>query len=201
MKRKSGLLLLLCICAASGQRKEFERPAMHASRGTRGAIACGSEYAAEAGMRMYFHGGNAVDAGIAATYAASVTEFSHFGLGGESPILVRTKAGKVFAIAGVGTMPKLATADFFRNHKLTPQEIIDPPEPKGLKDWVPVAGILAALVPGMVDAALVTLRDFGTKSFSEAVQPAIDLADGFPLDELRYFSLERSVKYLEAWPA
>src|SRR5271166_2886172 len=81
MKRKSGLLLLLCICAASGQRKEFERPAMHASRGTRGAIACGSEYAAEAGMRMYFHGGNAVDAGVATIYAAAITEFSHIGLG------------------------------------------------------------------------------------------------------------------------
>ena len=115
--------------------------------------------------------------------AASVTEFSHFGLGGESPILVRTKDGKVHAIAGVGTMPKLATADFFRNHTLTPLEIVDPPAPHGLKDWVPVAGILSALVPGMVDAALVTLRDFGTKSFGEAVEPAIELADGFPLDE------------------
>ena len=55
----------------------------------------------------------------------------------------------------------------------------------GLKDWVPVAGILSALVPGMVEAALVTLREFGTKSFAEAVQPAIELADGFPIDEIR----------------
>src|SRR5436305_14140272 len=116
-------------------------------------------------MRMYFPGGNAVDAGIAAMLAASVTEFSHFGLGGEAPILVRTKAGKVFAIAGVGAMPKAATADFFRNHKLKPDEVIDPPAEKGLKDWTPVAGILAALVPGMVEGALVTLREFGTKSF------------------------------------
>jgi len=201
MKLRLAVLAALAVMAASAQHQPPNRPVRLPSRGTRGAVAAGTEYATEAGMRIFFGGGNAVDAGIAAMLAASVTEFSHFGLGGESPILVRTKAGKVFAIAGVGTMPKLATADFFRNHKLTPQEIIDPPEPKGLKDWVPVAGILAALVPGMVDAALVTLRDFGTKSFSEAVQPAIDLADGFPLDELRYFSLERSVKYLEDWPA
>ena len=87
--------------------------ARHARRG-----GGGTEYATEAGMRMYITGGNAVDAGIATMLAASVAEFSHFGLGGESPILVRTKEGKVFAIAGVGTMPKLATADFFRNHKL-----------------------------------------------------------------------------------
>ena len=75
---------------------------MQAARGTKGAVACGSEYAAEAGMRMYYHGGNAVDAGVATMFAASVSEFSHFGMGGEAPILIRTKAGKVFAIAGVG---------------------------------------------------------------------------------------------------
>ena len=149
-------------------------------------VAGGTEYATEAGMRMLTSGGNAVDAGIAAMLAASVTEFSHFGFGGESPILVRTKAGKVFAIAGVGTMPKLGTADFFRNHKMKPDEIVDPPEPGGLKDWVPVAGVLSALVPGMVDAAIVTLQNFGTKSFAEAIEPALELADGFPLiDEFR----------------
>ncbi len=151
-------------------------------------------------MRMYFAGGNAVDAGIATMLAASVTEFSHFGLGGEAPILVRTREGKVFAIAGVGTMPKLATADFFRTHKVGENEMTDPPEVNGLKDWVPVAGILPALVPGMVEAALVTLREFGTKSFAEAVEPAIELADGFPLDEMRAMSIARSIKFLNAWP-
>jgi gamma-glutamyltranspeptidase/glutathione hydrolase len=152
-------------------------------------------------MRMFYAGGNAVDAGIATMLAASVVEFSHFGLGGESPILVRTKAGKVFAIAGVGTMPKLGTAEFYRNHKLQADEIVDPPEANGMKNWVPVAGILSALVPGMVEGALVTLREFGTKSFAEAVEPAIELADGFPLDEVRAFQIANSVKYLEAWPS
>src|SRR6478609_10838311 len=127
------------------QRREV--PVRLASRGTHGAVAGGSEYSTQAGMRMYYHGGNAVDAGVATMLAASVVEFSHFGLGGEAPILVRTKDGKVHAIAGVGTMPKLATADFFRNHKLKPDEIVDPPEAKGMKEWVPVAGVLSALVP------------------------------------------------------
>jgi len=195
------IVSLFIVSAAIAQRQPSNRPERLPSRGTHGAVAAGSEYATQAGMRLYYAGGNAADAGIAAMLAASITEFSHFGMGGEAPILVRTKAGKVFAVAGVGTMPKLATADFFRNHKLKPDEIIDPPVEKGLKDWTPVAGILAALVPGMVDAALVTLRDFGTKSFHETVQPAIDLADGFPLDELRALAAQRSLKYLEAWPA
>ena len=176
------------------------RPVKLVARGTRGAVGGGTEYSTEAGMRMFTTGGNAVDAGIATMLAGSVVEFSHFGVGGEAPILVRTKEGKVFAIAGVGTMPKLATADFFRNHKLQPDEIVDPPEGHGLKDWVPVAGILSAIVPGMVEAALVTLRDFGTKSFSEAVEPAIELADGFPIDEFRVSAIGASIKYLMAWP-
>ena len=201
MKLKLAVVLAAMVTAGWAQRQPANRPVRLPSRGTRGAVAGGTEYATEAGMRMYFIGGNAVDAGIATMLAASVTEYSHFGLGGEAPILVRTKTGKVYAVAGVGTMPKLATADFFRNHKLKPDEIVDPPEDKGLKDWVPVAGILCALVPGMVDAALVTLRDFGTKSFSEAVEPAIELADGFPVDELRAMSVERTAKYLDGWPS
>ena len=114
---------------------------------------------------------------------------------------MRTREGKVFAIAGVGTMPKLATADFFRIHKLGADEVTDPPEPNGLKDWVPVAGILPALVPGMVEAALVTLREFGTKSFAEVVEPAIELADGFPVDEQRVSSIQRSLRFISKWPA
>lgn len=200
MTRKSGLLLLTCLCVASAQRKEFERPAMHASRGTKGAVATGSEYAAQAGMRMYYHGGNAVDAGVAAIYAASVTEFSHFGLGGEAPILIRNKAGKVFAIAGVGTMPKLATAELFRKHQLAPGELLAKPEPNGLRGIIPVAGIMPALVPGMIDATLVALREFGTKSFADVITPAIELADGEPIDEMRSQSIARSRSFFELWP-
>ena len=164
MKFRVAVLLVL---AAGGWSQPRVRPIKFAARGTHGAVAGGSESSTEAGMRMYYSGGNAVDAGIATMLAASVAEFSHFGLGGEAPILVRTKDGKVHAIAGVGTMPALGTADFYRNHVLSALEIRDQPGPNGLKDWVPTAGILATLVPGMVDAAIVTLKEYGTKSFAE----------------------------------
>jgi gamma-glutamyltranspeptidase/glutathione hydrolase len=191
---------VLAVVALGQQPPRQERLVRLPSRGTHGAVAGGSEYATEAGMRMYHRGGNAVDAGVATMLAAAVVEFSHFGWGGEAPILVRTRDGKVHAIAGVGTMPKLATAQFFRDHKVTEDEMVSPPEAGGMKNWVPVAGILPALVPGMVEAALVTLREYGTKSFAEIVQPAIELADGFPVDEMRVNAIVNSMKYLEAWP-
>src|SRR5712691_2728641 len=184
MKSKLGLLFFSALIVSMAQRKDFEPPAMHAARGTRGALACGSEYCAEAGMRMYFAGGNAVDAGVAGMFAASVSEFSHFGMGGEAPILIRTKEGKVMAIAGVGTMPKMATAQLFRERRPKPGELLTL-EPGGLKGIIPVAGIMPALVPGMVEAGLVALREFGTKSFNEVAQTAIELADGMAIDEMR----------------
>jgi gamma-glutamyltranspeptidase/glutathione hydrolase len=199
MTRKVGFLFFGLLCAGFAQRKDFEQPAMHAARGTRGAVAAGSEYAAEAGMRMYFHGGNAVDAGVASMLAASISEFSHFGFGGEAPILIRTKAGKVVAIAGVGTMPKLATAEMFRQRKPRPGEILTL-EPGGLRGIIPVAGIMPALVPGMVEAGLVALRDFGTKSFNDVIQPAIELADGLAIDEVRAGSIARSRRFFDLWP-
>ncbi len=113
---------LAMFCAA--QRKDFEQPAMRAARGVRGAVACGSEYAAEAGMRIYFHGGNAVDAGVATMFAASVAEFSRFELGGEAPILIRTKTGKVFSIAGVSTCRSWLPRSFSRNRRPKPGEIL-----------------------------------------------------------------------------
>ena len=199
MKRKIGVLFFGLILAAPAQRKEFEQPAMHAARGTHAAVAAGSEYATEAGMRMYYHGGNAVDAGVAAMYAASVSEFSHFGFGGEAPILIRTKTGKVVSIAGVGTMPKLATAKMFRERRPQPGEILTL-DPGGLKGIIPVAGIMPALVPSMVESGLVALRDYGTKSFSEVIEPAIELADGLAIDEMRAGTIARSRRFFDLWP-
>jgi gamma-glutamyltranspeptidase/glutathione hydrolase len=199
MKYKPAVLFFGLVVFCAAQRKDFEQPAMRPARGTKGAVACGSEYAAEAGMRIYFHGGNAVDAGVATMFAASVSEFSHFGLGGEAPILIRTKAGKIFAIAGVGPMPKLATAELFRDRRPKPGEILTM-EPGGLKGIIPVAGIMPALVPSMVDAGLVALRDFGSKSFSEEIQPAIELADGLAIDEMRAGTIARVRRFLDLWP-
>ena len=195
------VIFLLAALSLFGQRMhDFERPVRHPSRGTHGAVAAGSDYAVSAGMRMFYKGGNAVDVGVAATFAAAVSEFSHIGFGGEAPILIRTRDGKVHAIAGVGTMPKIATAEFFRTRRIQPGELTSAPEKGGLRGMVPVAGLMPALVPGMVDAQLVALREYGTKSFTEVIAPAIDLADGLAIDETRASAIERNVRFFELWP-
>src|SRR5271168_4096924 len=197
-----GVALNLAVWCSAQSRREYERPVRQAVRGVHGAIAAGSEYAAEAGMRIYFHGGNAVDAGVATMFAASVTEFSHFGLGGEAPILIRDKAGKVHAIAGVGTMPKLATAEMFRTRKIQPgeTEVRGQNGETGLKGIIPVAGLMPALVPSMIDAGLLALREYGTKSFQEIIAPAIEDADGYAIDEMRAQSIAASVDFFDLWP-
>ncbi|MCW5978288.1 MAG: gamma-glutamyltransferase [Bryobacteraceae bacterium] len=194
------LLLLCCTWAACAQqRRAFERPARYAARGTRGAVAGGSDLAVEAGMRIFHEGGNAVDAGCAIMFAAAIAEFSHFGFGGEAPILIRTKDGKAFSIAGIGTMPKLATADLFRKRELQPGEVQEI-EPGGLKEFIPVAGLMPALVPGMVDATLLALREFGSLPLARVLLPAIELADGMPLDETRARSIAAARPFLQLWP-
>jgi gamma-glutamyltranspeptidase/glutathione hydrolase len=195
------LVILGCtipVPPAPAQRGK-DRPVRLATRGLRGAIAAGSDFAADAGMRLYYQGGNAIDAGVAATFAAAVTEYSHFGFGGEAPILIRTREGKVWSIAGVGAMPQAATADQFRKRKMLPGEV-QYLEPNGLADFMPVAGLMPALVPGMVDACLLALREGGSKSFAQVIQPAIELADSTPLDDTRAGTINSVRRFFDLWP-
>ena len=168
--------------------------------GMRAAVAAGTPLSSEAAMRILHARGNAVDAGVGALYAASVCEFSHFGFGGEAPILIRTKDGAVHSIAGVGSAPEKMTLEFFRSHRQDP-EIIQESRRRGRDGGqIPSYGILPAIVPGMVDGGLLALRDFGTKSFQEIIQPALDLADAMPLDHMRASSIAQSVRIFRLFP-
>lgn len=190
------------IITCNAQNRRPDPPLRQPVRGTHGAVAAGSDWATNAGMRLYDQGGTAVDAGVAAMFAASVTELSHFGMGGEAPILIRTKAGKVYVIAGVGPMPKLASADLFRKRPVQIGDITFRISPGDhLRGIIPDAGLMPALVPSMVESGLVALREFGTKSFAEIIEPAVELADGYAVDEMRARSFAASVPFFELWPS
>ena len=68
------------LAAAPPLRPEFT--------GSRAVVAAGRSFTVDAGARLIDEGGNAIDAGVAAIFAAAVVEISHFGLGGESPIII-----------------------------------------------------------------------------------------------------------------
>src|SRR6185312_11094201 len=88
-----------------------------AVRGTHHMVGAANNQEVNAGIRILEQGGNAVDAGVATVLAASVTEQSRFGLGGEMPLLVKLAGKPVVAISGIGTAPAKATVEFYKNRK------------------------------------------------------------------------------------
>src|SRR5438105_658683 len=210
-------LVLATIFAGFDVRADTFRPVV---RGRRGVVAGGQPLSVEAGMRVLQHGGNAVDAGVATILAASVIEFSHFSFGGEVPILIKLKGKSVSVIEGMGSAPAKATRQFFvhrakqigasRTAATAPDSAAtqrqtnsesDMPTMAGAKSGaIPSTGPLAATVPAVLDACVAALDGFGTKSLGEVMQPAIELADGFPIDELRVQYIKTRAPIFSQWP-
>ena len=78
-------------------------------RASHGVVAAGRTFTVDAGARLMGAGGNAIDGGVASIFAAAVVEISHFGLGGEAPIIIYSARDKrVVVINGQGSAPKAA---------------------------------------------------------------------------------------------
>jgi gamma-glutamyltranspeptidase/glutathione hydrolase len=186
------VLILNFFAFAQTPARDTYRPTV---RGTRAVAAGGHPLVAEAGMRILHRGGNAVDAGVAATFAASVIEFSHFGFGGEVPVIIKLAGKAVITINGQGQAPALATREFFEKRATGGEEVRGRTQGK-----IPGTGPLAATVPGVLDAMIVALDQFGTMKLSDVLQPAIDLAEAFPIDELRVTYIRNTRSIIEQWP-
>ncbi len=167
-------------------------------RGKRGVVAGGQPLSVEAGLRILQRGGNAVDAGVATILAASVIEFSHFSFGGEAPILIKLKGQKVVVIEGMGQAPMKATREFFVNRASSDAMPGSTAKRTGL---IPSTGPLSATVPAVLDACVTALDQFGTKTLAEVMEPAIELADGFPIDELRVQYIKTRAPIFAQWEA
>jgi gamma-glutamyltranspeptidase/glutathione hydrolase len=203
------LSLVLISIPQPASRAQTFRPVV---RGKRGVVAGGQPLSVEAGLRILEQGGNAVDAGVATILAASVIEFSHFSFGGEVPILIKLKgSSNVSVVEGMGQAPLKATREFFVNRTTTKDPATAPDSPKSQRSdmptmagarqgLIPSTGPLAATVPAVLDACVTALDQFGTKSLSEVMQPAIELADGFPIDELRVQYIQTRAPIFSQWP-
>jgi gamma-glutamyltranspeptidase / glutathione hydrolase len=141
------------------------RPELH---GTFGMVASTHWLASAAGMRLLEAGGNAFDAAAAAGFVLQVVEPHLNGPGGDLPIVLYSAArDEVVVVCGQGPAPAAATIERYRELGL---------------ELVPGTGFLAACVPGAFGAWLLMLRELGTASLRDVLEPAIAYArDGHPV--------------------
>jgi gamma-glutamyltranspeptidase/glutathione hydrolase len=159
-----------------------QKPPLH---GQQWMAITGKPLAATAGAMMFQRGGNAVDAACA-MLAATSTMWDVLSWGGETQALIYDpRVKKVIAINGLGIAPTGATTEFFRA--------------KGLK-YPPAYGPLAAVTPGTPGGLMLMLEEYGTLSLAEVLQPAIELADGYPIDAETADNIERWKAKLKEWP-
>lgn len=156
--------------------------------GTFGVVASTHWLASATGMAVLEKGGNAFDAAVAMGFALQVVEPHLNGPGGDMPMLVWSAAERrLRVVCGQGTAPAAATIPRFRELGL---------------DIVPGTGLLAACIPGALDAWLTVLRDYGTMELEAVLTPAIDFAaNGHPLVPHVCNTIE-SVRelFLSEWP-
>jgi gamma-glutamyltranspeptidase/glutathione hydrolase len=147
------------------------------------AVAAGHPQGALAGIEMLREGGNAVDAAVAAMIALSVVIPGSVGLGGYGGSAVICLAGShpegTRRGAGSGEhRTRIVAVDFDSCAPLGFREGLVNADPQSS-----YYGARSVTVPAVIAGLDLILREFGTKSWSEASQPAIRLADeGFDFD-------------------
>jgi len=190
------VVCVVVVAAMIARSQDTVRTMFPAVRGLHEMVAAANNLEVSAGMRMLAQGGNAVDAGVATVLAATVTEQSRVGLGGEIPILIKMKDKPVIVISGVGVAGSKATVKFFDHRAAEKWEPADrAPAP------IPAIGLRAAITPGLVDGVLLALEKYGTLSFAQVAAPAIEYADeGFPIAEEFADFLGQLQPYHAFWP-
>ena len=159
-----------------------QKPPLH---GRHWMAVTGKPLAATAGAMIFSKGGNAVDASCA-MLAATCTMFDVLSWGGETQALIyNPKTKKVIAINAMGVAPTGATADFFKN--------------KGF-NYPPEYGPLAATTPGTAGGLMTMLAEYGSMSLKDVLAPAMQMAEGYPIEAQTANSFERSKDQLKQWP-
>lgn len=132
------------------------------------AVASGHVEATKIGLEVLRSGGNVVDAAIATSLALGVAEPYGSGLGGKLVWLYRDAAtGKVTSIVALCTSPQ----------EMDPTEFVQ--LPRNERKY----GYRAVGVPGLVAGLAAAHERWGSKPWSELVEPAANLAEaGITID-------------------
>lgn len=179
------LIVLMFVASSSDSQSDAGQTMRPVIRGRHAAVASMKAEATEAARRILDAGGNAFDAVVGGQAALAVTDFSLNGLGSDAVLLVyNAREKKVYSINAEPRAPKVATIEWYEKNN-------------GGK--IPESdGLLSGGLPCVVDAWYTLLDRWGTMSFSQVLQPAIDLAEnGFPLSELGSSYIAGSKKILK----
>jgi gamma-glutamyltranspeptidase / glutathione hydrolase len=187
--KKLSSIVLMCIISFTVWSQSFnnfpvttQKPPLH---GRHWMAVTGKPLAATAGAMIFNKGGNAVDASCA-MLAATCTMWDVLSWGGETQALIyNPKTKKVIAINALGVAPTGATADFFKG--------------KGMK-YPPEFGPLAAVTPGTPGGLMTMLAEYGTMSLKDVLAPAMQMAEGYPIEAQTANSIERGKDQIKQWP-
>lgn len=198
MPRTSTLLLSLVVVtgvpvmSAMSDDQENENPrATSTTRpvimGRHHAVSSMKPQATDAAVRILEAGGNAFDATVAGHAVLALVDPAMNGYGADAVALIYdAKAKKVVSINAEGPAPKLATIEWYQ---------------KNQNGRIPSNdSLLSAIVPGAIDAWYTMLDRWGTMTFEQVLQPAIEIAEqGFPLTRGLANSMNNAAK-LKKYP-
>ena len=136
--------------------------------GTFGVVTSTHWIGSAVGMSILEKGGNAFDAAVATGFVLQIVEPHLCGPGGDLPAVIYSKKkDKVEVISAQGPAPAGATIEHYTSEGLT---------------LIPGDGLLATVIPGAFDGWMLMLRDYGTMSVRDVLEPAIYYAEhGHPL--------------------
>jgi len=178
------LVIALVAYSLVSQPATAQRTAKPPLHGKHWMAITGKPLGATAGAMIFQKGGNAVDAACA-MLAAVTTMWDVLSWGGETQALIyHPGLKKVIGINALGVAPTGATAAFFKS--------------KGMRN-PPEYGPLAAVTPGTPGGLLTMLAEYGRLSLKEVLQPALQLADGYPIDAQTANSMESNKARIKQW--
>jgi gamma-glutamyltranspeptidase / glutathione hydrolase len=183
--RSAAAIVSLAVLAAAPRVAGADKPHKPVLHGQHWVAVTGKPLGAQAGAMIFARGGNAVDAACA-MLAAVTTMWDTLAWGGETQALIYDPTKKkVIGINALGVAPTGATPEFFKNQKMK---------------YPPEFGPLAAVTPGTPGGLLTMLAEYGTMSLAEVLGPALQLADGYPIETELSNVIERNKAKIKQWP-
>ena len=175
------MALAVCVSLPSA----YAHDAVYARKGM---VVAQEPLAADVGVTILRSGGNAVDAAVAVGFALAVTHPFAGNIGGGGFLLIRLADGRTTFIDFREKAPGKATHDLYL-------------DASGNVTRDSLVGWRAVGVPGTVRGLELALKKYGTKSWSELLQPAIHLASaGFPISYSQMRSFHSAADLLSQFP-